>query len=322
MAASRTLTRWTLGRQRIAVALALALVAHARFTIAAAGATSARAEADTDRAAPVSYVTLAAAGAPVLPPVTVPIGHRVHATLLTGPRAEALCDNPYSATTCAVDAIVQCAVAARMSAEQPAATTRKTMRFPAFYEPPTPTQSASFEARFLIADASDCTVTVELAHKASEALPHTAAIRYASFKLPHDRDAARSGLGGIAAVAPNKQYFVDSSTGDLLFPVGPNLAWPGGTNSTKPFYSQALPALAAASATYVRLWFGPSQVGGQPFSDIQLQTSLGKVDPGAASRVDWLLQEAESNGIRGLVALDSYNALCTDTKYFCNWDGR
>ena len=48
---------------------------------------------------------------------------------------------------------------------------------------------------------------------------------------------------GIVGVAPNKQYFVDSESGQLFFPIGPNLAWPGGTNSTFSFYNQTLPLL-------------------------------------------------------------------------------
>jgi hypothetical protein len=151
---------------------------------------------------------------------------------------------------------------------------------------------------------------------------------------PLPRRARGGGSGntlGFARVAANKQYFsqtvahatgVGSTGGDehdeqLLFPVGPNLAWSGGTNSTRPFYGPALDALAAAGASYVRLWLGPSQVAASPFSDTQLQRKLGEVDPVAANNFDFVIERCEANGIHALVALESYNSLCTNTVYYC-----
>jgi hypothetical protein len=151
---------------------------------------------------------------------------------------------------------------------------------------------------------------------------------------PLPRRARGGGTGntlGFARVAANKQYFTQTvahatgvgSTGgaehdgQLLFPVGPNLAWSGGTNSTRPFYGPALDALAAAGASYVRLWLGPSQVAASPFSDTQLQRKLGEVDPVAANNFDFVIERCEANGIHALVALESYNSLCTNTVYYC-----
>ena len=125
----------------------------------------------------------------------------------------------------------------------------------------------------------------------------------------------------------NKRRTVDGvagpdmgSTEPLLWPVGPNLAWSGGTNTTRSFYGPNLDSLAAAGASYVRLWLGPSQVAASPFSDTQLQRELGKVDATAAANFDWVLARCEANGIRALLALESYNSLCTNTVYFCSWD--
>jgi hypothetical protein len=103
----------------------------------------------------------------------------------------------------------------------------------------------------------------------------------------------------------NGQYFQDRADRSLFFPIGPDLAWSGGANTTKTFYGPALAALGTAKANYVRLWAGPSLTP-SPFSDTQLQRSLGKVDPAAAARMDWVLDQCDENNIRALVALESY----------------
>lgn len=112
------------------------------------------------------------------------------------------------------------------------------------------------------------------------------------------------GARGMIAPHKNGQYFEDRADGSLFFPVGPDLSWSGGANTTEAFYGPALAALAAAKANYVRLWAGPSVT--PPFSDTQLQRSLGKVDSAAAARMEWVLQKCDENNIRALLALESY----------------
>lgn len=249
---------------------------------------------------------VAAGAAPVM---LTSLADRLDIVILAGAPAASLCTNPFDGRACRVDVKASCEAARNPN--------KVDVLIPAFYDE---TQDdVAWRVRWrpdhdLARSVPQCTATPLLnGRQFAFATPLKI-----SLKLPSATNGPTA-PPGFAKVAPNKQYFVDSGSGDLLFPVGPNLAWSGGANSTKGFYGPAFTQLAAAGANYVRLWWGPSQAAYSPFSDTQLQRSLGKVDAGGAANVDWVLDQAEASGIRALAALDSYNSLCTNKQYFCSW---
>lgn len=232
--------------------------------------------------------------------------------LLIPRRVIGICADPYDATFCRVDVVLECgSTSAQWStpsvpAQQRAAGPVVRTVVPAYFD------EGAFHSRFratrqLAERAPFCIASLHLNERPLSASARELSVEWSGGESTWPRlrlVAPADGARGM--IAPHKygQYFEDRADGSLFFPVGPDLSWSGGANTTEAFYGPALDALAAAKANYVRLWAGPSVT--PPFSDTQLQRSFGKVDSAAAARMDWVLQKCDENNIRALLALESY----------------
>ena len=204
------------------------------------------------------------------------LSQRLDATLISGKQAAELCKNPHDSRKCVVDLGLSCSQAVvipqgmdKGNGNETSYTVTTSLRVPAFFqeaagkgELKAGNSSPAFRARFRAQTAlGRCTATVLLNGKRliSERNSGPAPVRVITVVAgEHLSNAASTGF--IEVDEKHRQYFADSSSGNLFFPIGPNLAWPGGVNSTKPFYSSTLPALQAAGGNYARIWLGPSQV--------------------------------------------------------------
>lgn len=219
---------------------------------------------------------------------------RLDATLISGKQAAALCDNPHDSRKCAVDLGLTCSrdTGSRQGVDKSEGdetnyTVATSFKVPAFFQEaaregelkdgdhyPYPAFRARFRARTAL---GRCTATVFLNGKRLlvSARNNTGNSSHAGTTPVRDdaivvniveadeasrQKEATTSPGFIGVDNTHRQYFVDSSAGNLFFPIGPNLAWPGGVNSTKPFYSSTLPALQTVGGNYARIWLGPSQV--------------------------------------------------------------
>jgi len=114
---------------------------------------------------------------------------------------------------------------------------------------------------------------------------------------------------GFAHVSPRDPHYFETSNGKPFFPIGENLCWAGERGTAD--YDRWLPALKAAQANYGRLWLSPAWI------TFALETSgkpedgkgIGQIDLANASRLDYVLNLADRNGVKLLLTIDSFNIL-------------
>lgn len=104
-----------------------------------------------------------------------------------------------------------------------------------------------------------------------------------------------------ATGAGRKRYF-QLDNGAPYFIVGENVCWAGGKGLAD--YDVWFPALAKAGGNYARLWMANAPLESKA-------TGLGRYDLKNAAYFDAVLDEAQTNGLRCMVALDTYGNLAT-----------
>eukprot|EP01048_Picozoa_sp_COSAG05_P000374 COSAG05_NODE_10_length_39559_cov_64.255423_8_plen_566_part_00 len=118
---------------------------------------------------------------------------------------------------------------------------------------------------------------------------------------------------GFLRVGPNRQHFVDSASNRTIVLRGFNIAWPhpnpGLANVTK-YYKQYFEQMQAVGANYARVWLAPNLA--HPWNPLALLKTYSAVNLAVADVVDDLLALAQTYGIRLMLVLESFNALCPD----------
>ncbi len=114
---------------------------------------------------------------------------------------------------------------------------------------------------------------------------------------------------GFVRIAKANPLYFETDRGEPYFAIGENVCWPGRAATYD--YDRYWTRLAENGANYARIWVGP-------FDCFTLERAvrgpddaagLGRVDLAAAWRLDYVLGEAERQGIRVMFCIDSFNSL-------------
>lgn len=136
------------------------------------------------------------------------------------------------------------------------------------------------------------TFSVRLVHKGGTALMDTVVAVKAS------------STGGMIGIHPkNPRYFADEK-GKTFFPIGPNICWGGDKGTFN--YDQWFADYQKAGVNYGRLWLSPN------WSTFGLETKeagYGRIDPGNAWRLDYVMKLAQQKGIHLMLCFESFNVL-------------
>ena len=92
---------------------------------------------------------------------------------------------------------------------------------------------------------------------------------------------------------------------------GFNIAWPHpnpGLANVTGYYRRYFARMQAVGANYARVWLAPNLA--KPWNPLALLSSYDRVDPAVAAVVDDLLALAQTYGVRLMLVLESFNALC------------
>lgn len=114
-------------------------------------------------------------------------------------------------------------------------------------------------------------------------------------------DTPTSGFVGVSA--RDRRHF-ETIEGKGFWPIGANVGWAGKGGTYD--YDRWLPKYAANGVNLIRLWMSP---GWATFALERREVGFGRFDLGNAWRLDRVLDDARSKGVRAQLCLDSYNVL-------------
>jgi hypothetical protein len=131
-----------------------------------------------------------------------------------------------------------------------------------------------------------------------------------SFSVSTNPDDSQPTMGFLR-IGPNHQHFIDSSSNSTVLLRGFNIAWPnpnpGLANVTK-YYTQYFKQMQAVGANYARVWLAPNLM--HAWNPLALLSDYKTIKLTVAAVVDDLLALAQTYGIRLMLVLESFNALC------------
>lgn len=161
----------------------------------------------------------------------------------------------------------------------------------------TPEGDAYWALRFTATEPGEHKITVTAQDRSGTTTAKTLALS----ALP---PASASPVSGFLGVSRADRRYFETTLGKAFWPVGTNLAW-GGEAGTRD-YDKWLPKYSAQGVNLVRLWLSPAW---STFGLERKDLGYGVFDLGNAWRLDYVLNEARSRGIRAQLCLESYNVL-------------
>ena len=159
---------------------------------------------------------------------------------------------------------------------------------------PVPGGAPGWRVRAALPSAGTWRLTVRVKDRSGTAVSDPLTVRVSASDSP--------GFVRRATGAGRKRY-LQYDSGASFFPVGENVCWSNAKGLAD--YDIWFPALAKAGGNYARLWMA--------FAPLESKaTGLGRYDMQNAAYYDAVLDEAQRNGLRCMVALDTYGSLATD----------